>query len=48
MIDFRTRQLLLPRFGKKNLETLVDQEFGEYYEMLSPAERAYFLEKLAL
>lgn len=46
-IDYRVLQLLLPRFGKKNFETLVDQEFHENYEKISAAETAFFLEKFA-
>lgn len=46
-LDFRTVQGLLPRFGKRSLESLVDQEFAESYERLSVAERAFFLERLA-
>lgn len=45
--DYRILQLLLPRFWKKNLETLVDQELSHYTENLNAAERAFFLEKLA-
>ncbi len=45
--DFRMAQALLPRFGKKTIETLIDQEFDYPAENLSEIERAFFLEKLA-
>lgn len=46
-LDFRIAQSLISRFGKKNLETLVDQEFSVSYDGLSPAERSFYLEKLS-
>lgn len=46
-LDFQIIQSILPRFGKRNLETLIDQKLGHSYENLSPAERVFFLEKLA-
>lgn len=46
-LDFQIIQSILPRFGKRNLETLIDQKLGHSYENLNPAERVFFLEKLA-
>lgn len=46
-IDFRIAHILLPRFGKKNLENLVSQELDVNYETISPLERAFFLSEMA-
>lgn len=45
-IDLKTIQGLLPRFGKRQFETLVDQEMLVNIAKLSNEERAFFAQKI--
>ncbi len=45
-VDYEILQKLLPRFGKKDLATLVDQEYELAYSSMFPKEAAFFLGKM--
>lgn len=45
-IDYRIIQSLLPRIGKKSLETFVYQECGTSGEALTDVEKAYYIQQL--
>lgn len=44
--DYEILQKLLPRFGKKDIATLVDQEYELTYSSVHPKDACFFLAKM--